>query len=135
MMMKIPNKDLAIFDFDEGVSLLPGPLNAVDFQKKLVEFNLYPRQHHHHRFAAEEWYWLCALHGSERLSTCVDIDPDVRGGVPVLRGTRFTVSEALAEIADSDAIEDVSRNFDLELSSLRELLSGLSLLLNHPYSR
>lgn len=133
--MRIPDKDLAISDLEDSYnSLLPGPLNAVDFQRP-IERHTYSRRPYHYRWAAAEWYWLCALHGSERLSACVDIDPNIRGGVPVLKGTRFTVSEALAEIADSEAVEDISRNFDLELSSLKELLNGLSLLLNQPYSK
>jgi len=78
---------------------------------------------------------LCAYFGSEQLKECVEIDPKIRGGVPVLKGTRFTVSETLAELAESDAIDDVADNFDLEQSKIKDLLNGLSLLLNCPFPR
>jgi uncharacterized protein (DUF433 family) len=82
---------------------------------------------------AEEWYFQCAFFGIEMLRSCVDVDPHRRGGVPVLKGTRFTVSEALAEIADTTAIAELTRRFDLDHDVLKDMLNGLSLLLNRPY--
>lgn len=50
---------------------------------------------------ALEWYFQCNLIGYETLRKVAEINPRRRGGVPVLKGTRFTCSQALAELADS----------------------------------
>jgi len=65
----------------------------------------------------------------------VEIDPQRRGGVPVLKGTRVTVAEALGEVAESCDVREVADNFDLDLENLRCLLNGLSLLFNRPYPK
>jgi uncharacterized protein (DUF433 family) len=69
------------------------------------------------------------------LKECVEIDPQRRGGVPVLKGTRVTVAEALGEIAESQNVQEVADNFDLDLENLKCLLNSLSLLLNRPYPK
>src|SRR6267142_1376962 len=38
----------------------------------------------------QQWYAECVLWGHEALQNSVEIDPNRRGGVPVLKGTRFT---------------------------------------------
>lgn len=62
-----------------------------------------------------EWYFECAYYGIETLREFVDIDSTRRGGVPVLRGTRVTIADALAEIADSTGVTEVADNFDLRV--------------------
>jgi uncharacterized protein (DUF433 family) len=89
--------------------------------------------HQAHAMRTEEWYVQCAYHGLLSLHQCVEVDPHRRGGVPVLKGTRVTVAEALGEIADSSCIREVADNFDLDFENLKCLLNGLSLLLNRPY--
>lgn len=135
--MIIPDRDFAISEMDGDPSersLLPGPLNAVDFLGPQRVRSVYSKQNHY-RLSPEEWFALCAWHGGERLHDCVSIDPEVRGGLPVLKGTRFTAAEALAELAECGHIEDVAKNFDLEGDSIRDLLNGLSLILNRPYPK
>src|SRR5216683_547775 len=46
----------------------------------------------------EDWFAECVMWGHEVLKNSVEIDPKRRGGIPVLRGTRFTVGQALAEL-------------------------------------
>jgi uncharacterized protein (DUF433 family) len=138
MTMQIPDKDLAILDTDNVDDphgpLLPGRLNELSFLKPAYDWNELPsfRRTHVH---ADEWFVQCAFYGSEQLKSCVDVDPEIRGGVPVLKGSRFTVSETLAELAESSAVEDIAENFDLNKSSIRDLLNGLSLLLNQPFPK
>jgi uncharacterized protein (DUF433 family) len=82
---------------------------------------------------AEEWYFECALCGFHTLSNVVEIDVKRRGGLPVLRGTGFTVSQVLAELSDTTAIDELADNFDLDETQLRDLLQGLALILQRPY--
>ncbi len=81
---------------------------------------------------ALEWYFQCNLIGYETLRRVADINPRRRGGVPVLKGTRFTVSQALAELADSSGVSEVAQNFDVDANTIKEMLDGLSLVLMQP---
>jgi uncharacterized protein (DUF433 family) len=54
-------------------------------------------------------------------------DPGILGGLPVVKGTRFPVSQVLAELADDYKLSEIADSFDLDVEILRELLSGLSL--------
>jgi uncharacterized protein (DUF433 family) len=80
----------------------------------------------------QEWYSECALWGHEALQNAVEIDPNRRGGIPVLKGTRFTVGQALAELADSAGVPEVAGRFDLDEELIRGLLYGLALLADKP---
>jgi uncharacterized protein (DUF433 family) len=83
---------------------------------------------------AVEWYVECALAGARLLRDSVVVDPDQRGGVPVLTGTGFTVSQTLVELADSSGVAEVADEFDLDADVIRKMLNGLSLLLEKPHS-
>jgi uncharacterized protein (DUF433 family) len=80
----------------------------------------------------QEWYSECVLWGHEALQNAVEIDPNRRGGIPVLKGTRFTVGQTLAELADSAGVPEVARRFDLDEERIRDLLYGLALLADKP---
>jgi uncharacterized protein (DUF433 family) len=80
----------------------------------------------------QEWYSECVLWGNEALQNSVEIDPNRRGGVPVLKGTRFTVGQTLAELADSAGVPEVAKRFDLDEEVVREFLYGLALLADKP---
>ena len=66
------------------------------------------------------------------LSDSVDIDPQRRGGIPVLKNTRFKVSQLLAQLAADGSVDDLVKNFDLDDTTVRKLLSGLSIILDQP---
>jgi uncharacterized protein (DUF433 family) len=80
----------------------------------------------------EQWFSECVLWGHEALQKSVEIDPKRRGGFPVLKGTRFTVGQTLAELADSAGVPEVANRFDLNEETIRELLYGLALLVERP---
>jgi uncharacterized protein (DUF433 family) len=81
---------------------------------------------------AIEWYFECSLLGYEILRGVVQISEQRRGGVPVLKGTRFTVAQVLAELGDSSGVQEVASNFDLDPVVIKEMLDGLSLILMRP---
>ena len=68
--------------------------------------------------AERESQWL-----SERMATAtelhrrsVQIDPDVRGGVPVVFGTRIPVARVFAELANDHSLSDVADNLGIDES-------------------
>jgi uncharacterized protein (DUF433 family) len=71
-------------------------------------------------------------HSAEQLRGCIDVDPQRRGGVPVLKGTRFPVSQVLAQIAEGDSLADLVADLELEEARLRELFHGLANLFDQP---
>ncbi len=80
-----------------------------------------------------EWYLQYELGGLAMLRKCVEVDPLRVRGVPVLRGTRFTVAQVLAELADTSGPDEVADSFELDSSLIREVIEGLSLMLNKPF--
>jgi uncharacterized protein (DUF433 family) len=85
--------------------------------------------------AATEWYVQSQVHGLVALRNVVDVDPERRSGIPVLRGTRFTVAQVLAELAETEGVEELAENFDLDVHKIKDLLNGFSLLLNRPFDK
>ncbi len=84
---------------------------------------------------ALEWYFECNLMGYRVLHDVVQIDPRRAGGVPVLMGTRFTVAQTLAELAQTGGVQEVADNYDLDPRTIREMLTGLSLILMRPFAK
>jgi uncharacterized protein (DUF433 family) len=83
-------------------------------------------------FRLDQWFSECVQWGDAALQNAVEIDPKRRGGIPVLKGTRFTVGQTLAELADSAGVPEVASRFDLDEETIRELLYGLALLAERP---
>ena len=81
------------------------------------------------RLVTAEWYIECQSHGWAMLNHLIEIDPGRRGGVPVLRGTGFTVAQLFAELAETEAVEEVADNFSLDIEQIRDLLNGFSLIM------
>ena len=84
---------------------------------------------------ATEWYIECTLAGIATILESVEVDPQRRSGLPVLWGTGFTVSQTLAELADSTGVIEIADNFDLDPGTIRNMLNGLSLMFQRPYSK
>ena len=66
------------------------------------------------------------------LENSIEISNEMRGGVPVVRGTRMPVSRVFAELADNVRIEDFGEDYEIDVAKLRELLQGLSVYLDRP---
>lgn len=60
------------------------------------------------------------------LTDCVEINPQKRSGVPVLKGTRLTVAQLLAEIADGRKVAEIAEDFDVDKALIQRLLEGLA---------
>lgn len=63
------------------------------------------------------------------------IDPDVRGGRPVVAGTEMPVSKLLAELAQRGCTPDeLAEHYGLEPEAVRSALVWGSALLNQSYA-
>jgi uncharacterized protein (DUF433 family) len=91
--------------------------------------SLYPttRSTHRERLALER-----LTHAREALRHCVDFDPDRYGGAAVIAGTRFPVSQVLAELAEGASIVDLAEDLSLDRAKLSQVLSVLSAYLDRP---
>jgi uncharacterized protein (DUF433 family) len=81
---------------------------------------------------ALDWYVQCNLLGYSLLREVLEINPNRHGGVPVLRGTRFTAGQVLAELAESESVSTIAENYDLNPQHIEDMLNGLSLILMRP---
>ncbi len=66
---------------------------------------------------------------------CIEASPRKLGGIPVLRGTRFSVAQLFAELAEADNVEDIAEEFDLDASQISTLLHALSKYLDRSWFR
>jgi uncharacterized protein (DUF433 family) len=80
----------------------------------------------------DEWIMLRISRAKTMLHDAVDVDPSLRDGVLVLRGTRFPVSRLLAEIADDNPVSEVAEDFDLDINLLRKLLQAMAVCFERP---
>ena len=84
------------------------------------------------QFLLARWFIECQAYGLEALGRVVEVDPERRGGVPVMRGTGFTVAQVLAELAETSGVDDVASSFSLDAADIREMINGLSLIMQRP---
>lgn len=66
------------------------------------------------------------------LSTNIEAHPDKRGGVPVIRGTRFKIAQLLAEFSDSSAVYDIAKDYDLNPKQIKSILRLMATYLDQP---
>ncbi|NQT36684.1 MAG: DUF433 domain-containing protein [Planctomycetes bacterium] len=69
------------------------------------------------------------------LRTVVEINARKLGGIPVLKGTRFSVAQILSQIADGDSVSDIAENFELDGEQVSTLLHALAAYLDRPVYR
>lgn len=56
----------------------------------------------------------------------IEVDPEIMGGFPVVKGTRFTLAQFLAELSASDSVLAIAQDFDLPYQNLRSVLDSLA---------
>lgn len=86
----------------------------------------------HRRLHTQQWFIECVANGYDTLTQSVVMDPNIRGGLAVLRGTGFTVSQALAELAETGGVTVFAEEFDIDPKVVMEMLGGLSLIFQRP---
>jgi uncharacterized protein (DUF433 family) len=85
-------------------------------------------------FVLEQEHWLedQSRRAMAVLGEYVEASPHKLGGVPLFRGTRFSISQFLTELADSDAVDQVADNFEVNKDFLRNFLHAFAVYLNRP---
>ncbi len=81
----------------------------------------------------EEWFVEKFRLATLMMKECVEIDPETRSGVPLLRGTRFPVSRILADLADGLDVKEIADDYDLDLVLIMKLLDGMAAYLGRPF--
>jgi len=66
------------------------------------------------------------------LTDLIDIDPEKASGIPVVCGTRFKISQLLAELADGSSVSKIAKEYRLDLKKIQDILHGLSICLDRP---
>lgn len=58
----------------------------------------------------------------------ISIKDKVKGGKPCIFGTRFTVAQLLAELAEGHSVEEIAEDFDISEKRCRAALEQLAKL-------
>ena len=66
------------------------------------------------------------------LSSSVEVDSDIRSGIPVFRGTRVPVSQVLAEIADGSTVDEIADDLDIDADAIRGFIECISVVVDRP---
>jgi uncharacterized protein (DUF433 family) len=80
----------------------------------------------------DEWLAERLRHATLTLREVVAIDPDVRGGIPVLLGTRFTLAQLLAELAEDRSVGQIAAAFRLDKKQIEKVLESFANYLDRP---
>ena len=83
----------------------------------------------------EEWLTERTRHAIRELGDCVERNPAKLGGVPVLKGTRISVAQVLAELGEGQSAEEIADDFDLDVTLVKKLVQGLAVCLDTPVYR
>ena len=59
-------------------------------------------------------------------------DQNRMGGVPCIKGTRFTFSQLLAELADGSSLTEICDDFDLDYKACTDALNAVATAFNRP---
>ncbi len=82
----------------------------------------------------EQWLTARIQQATRDLGECVEWNPNKVGGVPVLKGTRISVAQILAEIGEGQSAEEVADDFELDVNLVKKLVQGLAVCLDRTIS-
>lgn len=78
----------------------------------------------------EQWIAERSAHALRELQECVEFDPRKRCGRPVLKGTRMSIAQLLAELAEGRSTCEVADDFGLDAALVNKFVSGLAACLD-----
>ena len=82
-----------------------------------------------------QWLMQRVEFASSELNDCVEHNPRKLNGVPVVKGSRISVAQIFAEMAEGLSADEVAEDFALDPALVKRLVSGLSVCLDRPLSR
>lgn len=84
---------------------------------------------------AAQWLMQRVDFASSELSDCIERNPLKLNGVPVVKGSRISVAQIFAEMAEGMSADEVADDFSLDPALVKRLVSGFSVCLDQPFSR
>ncbi len=72
-------------------------------------------------------------YGLNELSDVVEIRNEIRGGVPVLKGTRIPVAKILAELGEDMTLSEIAEDYDINIQQVKVFIEGLAILLDRSF--
>jgi uncharacterized protein (DUF433 family) len=105
-----------------------------DLPRQAIQF-FQPPPAKYRPLSHEEWLSERARYAVLMLRDCTEVNPRKRSGIPVLKGTRFTLAQILAEIAEGRSVTELAEDFDLDLELIKGFLEGLSICFDRPAFR
>jgi len=86
------------------------------------------------QFKPTEQLFLKRLeYGLKELSNVVEIHNEIRGGMPVLKGTRIPIATILAELSEETTITEIAEDYDINAQQIKVLIGGLAILLERSF--
>lgn len=82
----------------------------------------------------EQWLAERTEYAARELHECVEFDPGKRCGVPVLKGTRMSVAQLLAELGEGRSTVEVADDFELDAALVKRFVCGLAVCLDRTAS-
>ena len=83
---------------------------------------------------AGQWLTQRAQYATRERGDCVEWNTNKLGGAPVLKGTRISVAQVLAELGEGQSAEEVAADFDLDVVLVKKTVQGLAVCLDRPVS-
>jgi uncharacterized protein (DUF433 family) len=80
-----------------------------------------------------EWLAERTKHAILMIRDCVEVNPNKRGGVPVLKGTRFTVAQLFAELGEGRSLGEIAEDFELDPTMMKKLMESFAIQLDRPF--
>lgn len=74
-------------------------------------------------------------YGLRELSDVVEIHHEIRGGVPVLKGSRIPVAKILAEFGEDMTITEIAEDYNINIQQVRVFIEGLAILLDRSFQQ
>ncbi|MEN8215681.1 MAG: DUF433 domain-containing protein [Pseudomonadota bacterium] len=65
-------------------------------------------------------------YGLRELSEVVEIHSEIRGGVPVLKGSRIPVAKILAELGEDMTITEIAEDYNINIQQAKMFIEGLA---------
>jgi len=72
-------------------------------------------------------------YGLRELSDVVEIHHEIRGGVPVLKGSRIPVAKIFAELGEDMTLTEIAEDYNINIQQLKVFIEGLAILLDRSF--
>jgi uncharacterized protein (DUF433 family) len=72
-------------------------------------------------------------YGLRELSDVVEIHNEIRGGVPVLKGSRIPVAKILAELGEDMTLTEIAEDYNVNIQQVKVFIEGLAILLDRSF--